>query len=283
MSARTARTWITLHETTIRPLPDRTPLRKVLQALREATRGKDGKGPEVDFRFKELVLEEAEITLDTPVLSPFAGQPEISVDTYLKYVLRQFIWERYVHDGFVLIDGPCDDCEGYATVSDAEAHAWLLLHQVVPVKFTEKTPLGEVLKAISEATKGRGLGGRGLVIATERSAWSDRAVWSKPVPIVATNAPIGALLDRMLRPLNLGFRVLSDGNILIVAAARTRREARESDENLEVMRGVDDWEDDFPMWRSTYHTMWRNLVKAYLGKDRSRRGKDLERAAPARP
>ena len=61
MSARTARTWITLHETTIRPLPDRTPLRKVLQALREATRGKDGKGPEVNFRFKEGVLEEAEL------------------------------------------------------------------------------------------------------------------------------------------------------------------------------------------------------------------------------
>jgi hypothetical protein len=283
MSARTARTWITLHETTIRPLPDRTPLRKVIQALREATRGKDGKGPEVDFRFKELVLEEAElsqVTLDTPILSPFVGQPEISVDTYLKYVLRQFLWERYVHDGFVLIDSPCDDCEGYATVSVTEAHAWLLLHQIVPVKFPEKATLGEVLKAITEATKGRGLNGRGLVIATARSAWNDRADWSKPVAIVDQDAPIGTLLDRMLRPLDLGFRVLSDGNILIVAAARTRREAGETNE---AFRGVSDWENDFPMYRSTYHVMWRDMVEAFLGKDRSRRGKDLEQAAPAQP
>ncbi len=117
MSARAAATWIALYETMIRPPPDRTPLRDVIRLLREATRGKDGKGREIDFRFKEGALEEAEVTLDAPVASPFVGQPEVSVDTYLKYVLHQFIWERYVHDGFVVIDSPCDDCEGYATVS----------------------------------------------------------------------------------------------------------------------------------------------------------------------
>ena len=189
--------------------------------------------------------EEAEITLDTPVLSPFAGQPEISVDTYLKYVLRQFIWERYVHDGFVLIDGPCDDCEGYATVSVAEAHAWLLLHQVVPVKFPEKTPLGEVLKAISEATKGRGLGGRGLVIATARSAWNDRAVWSKPVTIVANNCA-----DRDLARSDAaaaGPRVPGPVRRQHPDRRGGPDEARSGRRRTRLIRGVDDWEDDFPM------------------------------------
>ena len=37
------------------------------------------------------------------------------------------------------------------------------------------------------------------------------------------------------------------------------------------------------MYRSTYHVMSRDMVEAYLGKHRSRHGKDLERAAPAQP
>ena len=73
ISAQAARTWITLHETTIRPLPDRTPLRDVMRALRDATRDKDGKGKEIDFRIKQEALWESEVNLDTPVASPFAG------------------------------------------------------------------------------------------------------------------------------------------------------------------------------------------------------------------
>jgi hypothetical protein len=280
MSARTARTWITLHETTIRPLPDRTPLRKVMQALREATRGKDGKGREIVFRFKEGALEEAEITLDTPVASPFAGQPEVSVDTYLKYVLYPFVLERYVHGDSVLIDAPCDDCEGYATVSDAEAHAWLLLHQVVPLKFPDETPLGEVIKAMTDATKERGFQGRGLAISAVPWLLRDRPVWSKPVTIVAEDAPIGASLDRVLQPMGLGFRVLFDGNVLILTARKTVKP--DDDNELEWFR-QDEWDSDFPMFRSTYSAMWHEMVAAHQQGAKVQHDKAREEAAPARP
>jgi hypothetical protein len=272
MSARTARTWITLHETMIRPLPDRTPLREVMRAIREATRGKDGKGQEIDFRFKEGALEEAESTLNTPVASPFVGQPEVSVDTYLKYVLHQFVWERYVHDGFVVIDGPCDDCEGYATVSAAEAHAWLLLHQVVPLKFPEKTPLGEVLKAMTDATKGRGFQGRGLAISAVPHLLRDQPVWSKPVTIVAQDAPIGASLDRVLQPLKLGFRVLSDGNVQILAAWKPGELDEDDPESVYQL----DWDEDFPMYRWTYSRLWRDYVQAARGVAEAQRRKEPE-------
>ncbi len=259
MSARAARTWIALHETTIRPLPDRTPLRGVMRAIRDAARGNDGKGQEIDFRITEEALWEAEVTLDAPIASPFAGQPEVAVDSYLKYVLRQFVWERYVHDGFVIIDNPCDDCEGYATVSAAEAHAWLLLHQSVPLKFPEKTPLGDVLGAISDATKGRGFQGRGLTISAVPRLLRDRPVWSRPVTIVAEDAPIGASLVRVLQPLGLAFRVLSDGNVLVVAAVPKGGEA--DDDNAAFMAQAD-WDNDFPMYRSTYSGLWHDHVRA---------------------
>jgi hypothetical protein len=280
ISAQAARTWIKLHETTIRPLPDRTPLRDVLRALRDATHGKDGKGKEIDFRITEEALWDSEVTLDAPVASPFVGQPEVSVDSYLKYLLHQFVWERYVHDGFVIIDSPCDDCEGYATVSAAEAHAWLLLHQVVPLKFPEKTPLGEILKAMSDATKGGGFQGRGLTISAVPRLLRDKPVWSKPVTIVAENAPIGATLARVLQPLGLAFRVLSDGNVLVVAATPKRGEA--DDDNTAWVAQAD-WDDDFPMYRSTYSGLWHNYVQALHDMAEAQRRKEPERAARARP
>src|SRR4051794_2981445 len=77
LSAQAARTWIALHESRIRPLPGRTPLRQVLRALREATRGKAGWAEGVDFNVVPVALLEAEITLDAPVTLPFAGRPEV--------------------------------------------------------------------------------------------------------------------------------------------------------------------------------------------------------------
>lgn len=259
MTARTAATWIRLHETTLRPLPDRTPLGQVLRALREATRGKDGKGKEIDFHISQGVLAEVEATLDTPVRLPFPGQPEVSIDTYLKYMLRQFGMERSVHDGYVVIDAPCDDCEGYATVSAAEAHAWLLLHQVVPLRFPEKTPLGKVIEAMTEATRGRGFQGRGLAISAVPRLLREPSVWNRPVTIVADGQPLGASLEWVLQPPGLDFRVLSDGNILILAARKTV----EPNEDDPEWMFQDEWDSDFPMYRSTYSAMWRDMIEAY--------------------
>lgn len=256
ISAGTARTWITLHETTIRPLPDRTPLRDVLRAIREATRGK---GQEIDIRIKNEVLWEAELTMNTPIASPFAGQTEVPVDTYLKYLLRQFVLERYVHDGFVTVDGPCDDCEGYATVSAAEAHSWLLLQQGMPLKFARPTPLGEVIQSIAAGTRGRGFQGRGLVISA--APWLlKEGIWSKRVTIVAEDVPVGASLARVLQPHGLAFRVLSDGNLLIVSAPPKMRELDEHDEQAAMNFQVD-WHGDFPLYRSTYSELWQQYVK----------------------
>ena len=137
--------------------------------------------------------------------------------------------------------------------------------------FSEKTPLGEVLKAIVDATKGRGFHGRGLLISATPSVLRDPSLSSKPVTIVAQDAPIGASLARLLQPLGLAFRVLSDGNVLIMPTPK---------EDEPKPPG---WNDDFPLYRSTYSGLWHDYVRALRGMAKAQRGTEPERAARAHP
>ncbi len=269
MSAQAARTWIALHETTIKPLPDRTPLREVLRALQDATRGKAGQPDGVSFRVVPEALLEAETTLDVPVTLPFVGRPEVSVDVYLKYLLHQFVWERYVRDGSVVIDSPCDDCEGYATVGAPEAHTRLLLHEIVPLRFPRGAPLGEVLMAITTAIEGKGPSGRGLVIYPDPSDFRMKAVTlNSPVTIDAQHAELGDSLRAILKQVGLGFRVLSDGTVMITEPA-AGREGTASDY-------------DFPQYRFSNSFLWHRWVEAQEEASRARRGQKNERES-ARP
>ncbi|MFO0950091.1 MAG: hypothetical protein U0835_02860 [Isosphaeraceae bacterium] len=249
LSSRAARTWIALHEAKIRPLPDGTPLRQVLRAVREATRGQAGWSEGIEFRVVSEALLEAEVTLDAPVVLPFVGRPEVSVDMYLKYLLRQFVWERYVGEGTVIIDSPCDDCVGYTTVGVAEAHAWLLFHGTAPRGLPERATLEELLTMVVEATRGKGLGGRGIMIHPEMSALRAKGVTLRtPVSIKSRESEIGGLLQSSLNPLGLALRVLPDGSVMLTENVRG---------GSTVAPG-----NAFPEYRFSYEYLWKEWVEA---------------------
>jgi hypothetical protein len=261
-----ARTWIALHEAQIRPLPDRTPLRQVLQALRDATRGKAGWAEGVDFRVVSEALPEAEITIDAPVTLPFLGRPEVSVDMYLKYLLHQFVWERYVGEGAVVIDSPCDDCLGYETVGAAEAHTWLLLHETVPLELPQRAQLGDFLSAIANATRAKGQDGRGLVIYSEPRAFRAKAIsLNSPVPIDARRAELGDRLRTSLKPLGLDLRVLTDGTVMLI--------------ELDHGQAGETLRDAFPEYRFSYSFAWNQWMKAL--KEAAQARSELEQARKA--
>ncbi len=139
------------------------------------------------------------------------------------------------------------------------------------MKFPEKIPLGKILKAMVDATNGRGFQGRGLLISATPSVLRDPSLWSKSVTIVAQDAPIGASLVRLLQPLGLAFRVLSDGNVLIMPTPK------------EDEPDPPGWNDDYPLYRSTYSRLWHDYVRALRGMAEPQRRKQSERAAPAHP
>jgi hypothetical protein len=269
ISTQVARTWIALHETMIRPLPDQTPLRQILRALRDATRGKAGWREGVEFRVVPESLLEAEVTLEAPVTLPFVERPELSVDVYLKYLLREFHWERYVGEGFVIIDSPCDDGGGYATVSAAEAHTWAILHEVVPLELRRPAPLAAFLSAITRATTGKGRDGRGLVIYPSPHALRAGAItMQSPVVIDARPAELGDLMRKSLKPLALALRVLPDGTAMLTE----RREG--------AIDGT--WDDAFPEYRFSYSFVWNRWVEALGGAARAPDGQKHARK-PGRP
>jgi hypothetical protein len=269
MSAPVARTWLALQEAKIRPLPDQTPLRQVLKALRDATRGKAGWADGVDFRVVHEALLEAEITLDAPVSLPFAGRPEVPVDLYLKYLLREFGWERYVVGVTVVIDSPCDDCVGNGTVGAAEAHTWLLFHEVVPIDLARETSLGDFITAIAGATVGKGQEGRGLVIYPQPDALRAKAITLRtPVAIDTRRVELGDLLRTSLKPLGLAPRVLPDGTVMLIERAQGG------------VRGT--WNDAFPEYRFSYSFVWEEWAKALQEAGRARRESKPAREA-ARP
>ena len=268
MSAQVARTWIALHEARIQPLPDRAPLRQVLGALRDATRGKAGWAQGIEFRVVPEALLESEITLDTPVTLPFVGRPEVTVDTYLKYLLHEFVWERYVGEGSVLIDSPCDDCVGYATVRVAEAHTWLLLHEVVPLELPQRAPLVEFLSAITIATRGKGQDGRGLVIYPSPRALRAKGISLQlPVAINAGRTELGDVLRTSLKPLGLAVRVLPDGAVMLTEADLSAAQADVA----------------FPEYRFSYSFVWNQWVEAQkrAPKERGQQKKTREFARPS--
>src|SRR4051812_34724989 len=128
LSAKAARTWGRLRETMVKPPPDGTPLKDVLRFVKESTRGKDGKGEPLKVYLDAVVLQEAEVTPDTPVPAPFLlGEAEVPLHTYLRFLLKPLGLTHLVHDDLVVIESPCDDCPESVEVSAEYAWAWLLL------------------------------------------------------------------------------------------------------------------------------------------------------------
>jgi hypothetical protein len=148
----------------VKPPPDKTSFAEVIRTLRDATRGENGKGASLNLSVDPTSLNESQISMATAIPAPFVGQNEVSLHTYLKFLLQPFGLAHRVHDDLVVIDSPCDDCPAPVEISAAEAWAWLLLHEEVPLHFPNATPLVDVIKAIHRGTIGKGSGGRGLVI-----------------------------------------------------------------------------------------------------------------------
>src|SRR5262249_9597446 len=114
------------------PPPDGTPFGEVIAALKAAARGKDAEAP-FDWYLDPISLQESEISRMTPVPAPFVGQVEVSLDTYLGFILPPFGLVHTVHDGTLILDSPCCDCPRRLAVTAAEAWTWRMLQDVVPL------------------------------------------------------------------------------------------------------------------------------------------------------
>lgn len=216
MSARSARTWVTLRETMVKPPPDGTPFAEVLRTLQEATRGKGEKEARLKVYVDPTSLKEAEISLSTPIASPFVGQDEVPLHTYLGFILKPFGLTHRVHDGLVVIDTPCDECPGPVEVSASEAWTWLLLHEEILLRFPEETPLGDVIKAMQRGTVGKGPGGRGLVVHLDPAGLREAGkAADSPVTIEMERVPLCTSLGLVLKQLGLGFSVRDDGVLVV--------------------------------------------------------------------
>jgi hypothetical protein len=216
LSAKAARTWIALHETMVKPYPEKTPLRNVVQSLQRQIQGKDGQPAPFQFYLDPTTLQEMEIRAEATVSAPFLGDDEVSLHTYLSLLLREFGLVHRVHDSLVIIDTPCDDCGEEPKVTAPEAWTWLLLQQEVPISFPDETPLRDILKAVYRATAGKNKGGRSLLIhvdpvglqEAEKSLDSAASIDLKHVPLCTT-------LGLLLKQLGLGFAVRDDGMLVI--------------------------------------------------------------------
>jgi hypothetical protein len=238
LSAKSARTWIVLRETMVKPLPDQTPLGEVIRSLRGAPGGKGGKAAPLAIYVNPTPLQDSEITMATPIACPFVGRNEVSLHTYLKFILKPFGLSYRVHDGLVVIDSPCDDCPEAVEVSAAEAWTWLLLQEEISLRFPDATPLEEVVKAIHRGAEGKGPGGRGLAIHFNldglREAGKERG---SPVSIELDRVPLCTSLGLVLEQLGLGFHVRDDGVVII-----TSFRAAEADLLMDVADAVEGYQ-----------------------------------------
>jgi hypothetical protein len=216
LSAKAARTWIALHETMVKPFPDKTPLRNVFQSLQRQIQGKDGQATPFQFYLDPTTLQEMEIRAEATVSAPFLGDEEVSLHTYLSLLLKEFGLVHRVHDSLVIIDTACDDCGEGPKVTASEAWTWLLLQQEVPMSFPDETPLRDVLKAVYRATAGKNKGGRGLVIYVDPIGIQEaEKSLDSTVSIDLKHAPLCTTLGLLLRQLGLGFGVRDDGMLVI--------------------------------------------------------------------
>lgn len=229
ISSATARTWVALHETRIKPLPDKTPLGQIIQAVKEATRGVDGKAPPVEFVIDATALTASEITMQTPVPLPIIGREEVTADVYLTLVLKPWPLSHRVHSGVVLIEDPCDDCPGYQRVTGPEARTWLLLNEIVPLKYAEGVPLGTLLERIHQATASKGKNGHGLIIHVGTPREEEAKTMQTKISIDLERAPLCTALKLALKQADLGFFVRDDGVVTIRSSDDIDAEMDESD------------------------------------------------------
>lgn len=253
LSAAAARTWIALHETMVKPPADGTPFGEVIAALKAAARGKAAEAP-FEWYLGPTELKEGEITMTTPISSPFVGREEVSLQTYLGFLLKPHGLEHVVHDGLLVIEIPCDDCPRKLAVTAAEAWAWRVLHEVVPLHFPDATPLKDVLEAAQRATAGKGKGGRGLVIHADPLGLREAEKnLDAPVSIDLERAPLCTALGLILQQLGLEFSVRGDGVVFI------------------TNRGGDDEEDSYLMDEAEAVASVQGLRYALFHEERNNR------------
>lgn len=211
-----ARTWITLHETMINPLPDGASLGEIIQAIKQVSRGKDGARPPLEIYIDPISLMEEEITLDSPVEFLGFGLERVSLETYLTFVDRLIHMKHRVRNGVVVLTYPPDEHPGFQTATAAEARTWLLLHEVVPLKFPKEIPLRDVLAAITLATAGKGDDGRGLAIVIYPSALkAAETTLDSVVTIDLERTPLCTSLALVLGQIGLDFYVRNDGIVRV--------------------------------------------------------------------
>lgn len=233
LSGASARAWLALHETRIRPLPDGTSFGEIVRAVREAVRGRDGKPAGFQLYFDPSDLEFVELKDDTPIACPFIGQEDVSLHVYLEAVLTQYSLFHHVHGSVVIVEHWYDDYPEFPDITAAEARAWLLLQQDEPMKFP-KMKLSDALAAIQKSTVGKAPEGRGLVVRMDQWALRDsEQTGDSLVAIDMDPVPLATGLGLMLKPLGLQFSVEKNGVVVIRARESDRAETTELRFDLE--------------------------------------------------
>ena len=215
LSEASARSWLALRETRIRPLPDGTSFGQIVRAVREAVRGRNGKPAGFQLYLDPVDLEVVELKDDTPIACPFIGQEEVSLQVYLEAILNHCSLFHHVHGGVVIIEHWYDDYPEFPDTTAAEARAWLLLQQEVPMKFP-KMKLSDALKAVQKSTVGKASDGRGLAFRMDQWALRDSEQTGDSLAAIDMDpVPLATGLGLMLKPLGLQFGVGKDGVVVI--------------------------------------------------------------------
>ncbi len=190
----------------------------VIRLIKDSTRGNDGKGIPLKVYVDPVSLQESEMTLTTPIAAPFFADSEVSLHTYLEFVLRPLSLAPRVHDDLIVIDSPCDDCPEAVAVSAEHAWAWLLLHEEIPLHFPEGTTLGNALKTIQRATLGKRPIGRGLILYLDPGGLREaEQTPASPVTFEMDGVPLCTSLGLFLKQVGLRFAVGDDGIVQITS------------------------------------------------------------------
>ncbi len=213
LTAKSARTWIALQETKIKPLPDQTTFGEIIDAVKRAIRVK---GPRVNLYMSPALLLENELSLKSPFRNPFVGDEEVLLTTYLEMILKPHVMTYEVHDDLLIITDPPDDWPQPKTVSAAEARTWLTLQKEISLKFPQEVPLRTAIREIQQASIRKEEGNKGLVIHVELTALKEvESSPDSPVTADFDNIPICTVLGLILSQVHLTFYVRDDGLLVI--------------------------------------------------------------------
>ncbi|WP_422927491.1 hypothetical protein [Singulisphaera sp. PoT] len=215
LSLRSATTWIVLQETQIKPLPDKTPLEEILNTIKKGLK-ENTKGHAINLIIENSSLSALEISLTSPIRSPFVGSEPLSVYSYMELLFGQMSLYCTVRDNIVIISSGCSDCSSPKAVTLEEAKTWLLLREKITLDFPKEVSLSNFLTLIRDTVANIGSNRRGLLFMVEESGFKeDKKSLQFPLQSGLIEVEVCTYLRFVLGHFGLQFYVREDGIVVI--------------------------------------------------------------------